>query len=126
MKEFRISLPHRPGELARIADMLARREINLKSVAGIAAANKAVVTMVAYDVNAMRTALQEGNIRFEEVEVLTVDLEDKAGELADIAAKIGNAGVNIESIYMLGREGSKVQLAIAVDNIQKAKKALGQ
>lgn len=124
MKEFRVSLPNRPGELARVADFLARADVNIKAVAGMAEANKAVVTFVGHDVNAMREALQKGNFRYREVEILTVDLEDKAGELAAVAAKLGNAGVNIESIYVLGREGSKVQLALAVDNIQKAKKEL--
>ncbi len=72
MKEFRLSLSHRPGELARIADELANKGINLKAVTGLAEANKATIALVGHDVNALRQALQEARIRFEEAELLTV------------------------------------------------------
>ena len=35
MRDFTIHLGDRPGELARVATMLARYGVNLKSVAGI-------------------------------------------------------------------------------------------
>lgn len=125
MKEFRLSLPHRPGELATVAEMLARKGVNLKAVAGLAEANKATVALVGHDVNALRSALQEARIRFEEVELLTVELEDQPGELADLTAKFSNAGINLTSIYILGREGNKIQLGLTADPLAKAKKVLG-
>jgi hypothetical protein len=126
MREFRLSLPNRPGELARLTEELARKSVNLKAVAGLAEANKATIALVGHDVNALRQALQEARIRFEEVELLTVDLEDQPSELADVAAKLSDASINLTSIYILGREGNKVQLGLTTDQIAKAKKALGQ
>lgn len=125
MKEFRLSLSHRPGELARVADELARKNINLKAVAGLTEANKATVALVGHDVNALRQALQEARIRFEEVELLTVELQDQPSQLADLTGKLNEAGINLTSIYTLGREGNKVQLGFTTDQPAKAKKAIG-
>jgi hypothetical protein len=124
MKEFRIPMTHRPGEMAHVASSLARHDVNMKAVAAIAVGNQVVLHVVAGDHAEARTALEEANIRFEETEILTTLIEDKAGELADLALKLSKGGVNLEAIYMIGREESLVELAIAVDNISKAKKLL--
>lgn len=126
MREFRISLPHRPGELARVTEELANKGVNLKAIAGLAEANKATVALVGHDVNALRQALQDARIRFEEVELLTVELEDRPSALADLAAKLGGNNINFTSIYIVGREGNKVQVGFTTDQVAKAKKALGQ
>lgn len=125
MKEFRVTLSHRPSELARVAEALARKSVNLKSVAGFAEGNKATIALVGHDVNALRQALQEARINFEEVELLTLALDDQPGQLAELAANLGNAGINLNSIYILGKEGSKVQLGFTTDKIPQAKKLLG-
>ena len=124
MKEFRIAMGHRPGELARVATALSKHDINIKAVAAIAISNQVVLHVVANDVNEARAALEESNTRFDEAEVITTLIEDKAGALADLAAKLGSGGVNIEAIYMIGRAEDLVELAIAVDNVTKAKKLL--
>ncbi|MCR4404728.1 MAG: hypothetical protein NUW06_05590 [Candidatus Acetothermia bacterium] len=126
MREFRVSLPQRPGELARLTAELANKGVNLKAVAGIAEANKATIALVGHDVNALRQALQDARIRFEELELLTVELEDQPSALADLAAKLGDGGINLTSIYIVGREGTKVQVGFTTDQPAKAKKALGQ
>jgi len=35
MRDFAIQLTHRPGELARVANILGRQRVNLKAVAGL-------------------------------------------------------------------------------------------
>lgn len=125
MRDFTIHLTHRPGELARVADALSRKGVNLKSVAGMTLGNQGMLRIIADDVEAARSALQEANIRFEEGEVATVLLENRAGELADVATKLSNAGVNLHALYVTGLDGDLVELAFSVDDVKKAKKALG-
>ncbi len=124
MKEFRIPIGHRPGELARVATALGNHDINVKAVAAIAIGSQVALHLIASDVNEARAALQESNVHFDEHEVLTTLIEDKAGSLADLATKLGTGGVNIEAIYMIGRAEDLVELAVAVDNVTKAKKLL--
>jgi hypothetical protein len=124
MRDFAIHLSHKPGELARVAHALARASVNIKSVAGLTFGNQGLVRIVADDVEAARGALNEANIRFEENELVTVLLENRAGELEDLAAKLANAGLNLQAIYVVGLEGDLVDLALAVDDVKKAKKVL--
>jgi hypothetical protein len=122
MKEFRIPISHRPGELAHVAGSLATHDVNIKAVAAVALGNQVVLHLIASDHGEARAALEEARVRFDEAEIVQVLIEDKAGELGDVAAKLATAGVNVEAIYMTGREADMVELAIAVDNVAKAKK----
>jgi hypothetical protein len=124
MRDFAIHLSHKPGELARVAHALARAGVNLKSVAGMAFANQGLLRLIADDVEAARSALQEANIRFEETELATVLLENRAGELEDMAAKLANANLNLHAIYVVGLDGDLVELAVASDDPKKARKVL--
>lgn len=53
--------------------------------------------------------------------VLVVRLPDQPGALAGLALKLGQAGVDIESVVHLETMGDHVQLAIGVDNLDKAR-----
>jgi hypothetical protein len=124
MRDFAIHVTDRPGEIARVANALARKDVNIKSIAGMGFANQAVIRIIADDVEAARNALREGNFRFEESELVTTLLENKAGELAEVAGKLSNAGQNVLAVYVIGLEGDLVELAFAVTDAKKAKKAL--
>ena len=124
MRDFAIHLTHRPGELARVAHALSKAGINIKSVAGMAINSQVMVRLIADDVDAARNALRESNINFDEHEMVTVLLENRAGELEDMASKLSNANINLEALYVVGLEGDLVELALAVDDVKKAKKIL--
>ena len=124
MRDFSIPLTHRPGELGRVANALAKKRVNIKSVAGMTLGSQAAVRIIADDVDAARTALKEANITFEESELATVLLENQAGELANMADKLNNAGLNLQAVYVIGLDGDLVELAIACNDVKKAKKAL--
>jgi len=124
MRDFAIPLTHRPGELARVTNALSLAGVNLKSVAAMTLGNQAQVRLIPDDVEATRHALQQANVRFDEHEVVSVMLENKAGELTDVAAKLADAGVNLEALYVVGLAGDLIELAIAVDDVKKAKKVL--
>jgi len=124
MRDFAIQLTHRPGEIARVAHALARKDVNLRSIAAMAFHNQGLMHVIADDIEAARSALREGSIPFEESDVVTVLLENKAGELEDVAAKLSNAGVNLLATFVLGLDGDLVELALIADDPKKAKKAV--
>jgi hypothetical protein len=124
MRDFAIPLTHRPGELARVAHALARGGVNIKSVAGMAVGHQGLIHVIADDVEAARRSLEESHIPFEESEVVTILLENQAGQLEDMAAKLSNAGLNLQAVYVVGLDGDLVELALVVDDPKKAKKLL--
>lgn len=126
MKEFRVTLSNRPGELSRIANALSRQDVSIKALAATASANQVVLHLVGHDVEATRTGLQSASIPFQEQEVMVVLLEDKAGEIARVTSDLANAGINIGAIYLAGRADDLVEVVLAVDDVKKAKKLLGE
>lgn len=124
MKEFRISLPNQPGQLARVAEALGQRGVNILTVAAIGAANP-VVALVTEQEEPTRTVLQDLGVSFQEAEPLTVKVADRPGELGQVAKKLGDAQVNIDSVYVLSKAGGEAELALIVDDPGRAKQLLG-
>lgn len=124
MRDFVIHLTHKPGELSRVANALSKKGVNIRSLSGMAVGSQGLLRILPDDTDAARSALEENNIRFEEKELVTVLLENQAGEIAVIADRLSNAGLNLEAVYVIGLSGDLVELAVAVDDPKKAKKAL--
>ena len=51
-------------------------------------------------------------------------LEDDIGQIAILTTKLGNAGLNMKSFYILARDNPLVEIGFTVDDPKKAKKAL--
>ena len=124
MKDCSIQLSNHPGDLARVAQALGRRGVNIKALAAISIAGVAMARILPDDIVVARSALEAANIRFTESEVHLVLLENKAGLLADVTNRLGEAGINLDAIYVTGTADDLVELAIATDNPKKTKKIL--
>lgn len=120
-----MTVTHRSGELARLARVVADTGANLKSLAGVADGNKAIVCLVGDDVAAVRAALEAARIQFTEAELLSELMENEPGQIADLADRMAAAGVNIDSLYILGRDEPLIEIGFTVDDPKKAKQALG-
>jgi hypothetical protein len=125
MKEFRITIGNRPGELARVAESLSKKGVSIKAVCASASGGQVILHLIGHDMEATRAGLQEMRAHFTEQEVVVVLLEDKAGELARVANQLAGAGINLDAVYLTGKADDLVELAFAVDDVKKAKKILG-
>lgn len=125
MKEFKIFIKHKPGELARVTETLASRAVNIKAIASEAKQEDALLRVVTSDVNTTIKALDESGTKYAQNDIMTVSLIDRPGELAKVAKKLGKAKINIESIYILGQKNGKTELALVVDDMKKASELLG-
>jgi len=124
MRDLVVQLTHRPGELASITNALSLQGVNIKSLAALTVGSQALLRLIPDDIESARSALRSANIRFEECELVTVTLENRAGELTGVAAKLADAGLNLNAIYVVGVADDLIELALAVDDVKKAKKAL--
>ena len=120
--EFDVVLPDRPGELGRLASTLAEKGVNIDAIAAHTAFGKGYVAVLPAEPGRARDALKGAGLTFTEKTVLTVQLEDRPGTLAELAKKLGAAGVNITSLVPIGARGGTVQLAIGVDDVEKARR----
>jgi hypothetical protein len=126
MQWFIVEAANRPGEFARHADEIAQRGINLSNVVCLGIGDRGGAAFHATDEAGLRSALNDAGIGYREVSVVPTKLEDKPGTVADAARRLGDAGVNIELLAPMGMEGGKVTVAIGVDNLERARTALGE
>ena len=124
MKDCSIQLTHHPGDLARVAEALARFGANIRALAVVSVGGHAIARIIPDDIEVARHAFQAANIRFEESEVHTVLLENSPGELAAVTNRLGDAGINLEALYVTGITDDLIEIAIVCDNPKKAKKVL--
>ena len=124
MRDCSIQLTNHPGDLGRVAQALARRGVNIKALAAISVGGVAIAHILPDDIVAARSAFEAASIRFTESEVHLVLLENKPGVLATITNRLGEAGINLEAIYVTGIADDLMELAITSDNPKKAKKIL--
>lgn len=125
MRDFAITLAHRPGALADVTNALSLQGVNIKSLAAVHVENHALVRILPDDVEGTRNALRSAGVRFEEKELVTLLLENRAGELTGVLGRLGDAGVNLDAIYVVGLADDLIELAFAADDPKKAKKAIG-
>jgi len=126
MRDCAIQLTNHPGDLARVAQALARRGVNIKALAGVTIGGAAQARILPDDIVAARAALEAANIKFTDGEVHVGLLENKAGILADVTGRLGEEGINLEAVYTTGITDDLVELAIVSDNPKKAKKILDE
>jgi len=124
MRDCSIQLTNHAGDLARVAQALAHRGVNIKALAGMSIGGVAMARILPDDIVGARSAFEAASIRFTESEVHLVLLENTAGVLATVTGRLGEAGINLEAIYITGTADDLVELAIVCDNPKKAKKIL--
>ncbi len=125
LKELRITMADRPGAIAKLAETLGKAGVNIESLSAQTAGGNGDIRILVADPAAARTALEAAGITCGgEREMAFVELEDRPGTLAAAARKLADAGVNIDAIYMAGKSGGKVQVAIGSSDAAKARAAL--
>lgn len=126
MNAFLIDLSNKPGELARVAEAIAEKGIDITAFTGATCGDTGTVAFMTNDEAGTEKALSQGGIKHRTVELVSASLANKPGTLAMAARRLADAGVNIEAAMPTGMSGGNVQLAFATDNPAKAREALGE
>jgi hypothetical protein len=122
---FIIQLANRPGELGHITRALAARGVDISYISGSGAGDLACAVFTTDDDGATRDVLQAIGVSFVTGATLTVEVPDTPGMLADLAEKLGRAGVNIEGFCIIGHRAGMAEIAFSVDDEPKARQVLG-
>lgn len=125
--EFEVYVQNRPGDVAWIAEVLSKNAVNIRGISTDLGSTRPMVRVVTDDEASTRSALRTAKLEFIERDVEIVGLPDRPGELAKITKLLSKAGLNIESLYILGSKGANVEeIAIAVDSPARAKEVLSK
>ena len=123
---FMIELEDTPGKLADVAEAIAAKGVNIVSLSGATCGDQGRIAVATDDEAQTRTALGDIQCSFEEKEITTVQLRHEPGSLAKAARQLAKAGVNIESILLLGMQGNDMQVGFVTSDPAMAKNALTQ
>ena len=104
-KQFTVYLENKPGELARVAGRLAQEKINLEGISACTSADVGLVQIVASNAARARRILKDCGVAFTSQDVAVVPMDNKPGALAEVAARLAKAGVNISYIYATAGKG---------------------
>lgn len=120
MKEFEVYVQDKPGELAKICEMLGSHGVNIKAVASERSAHRSMIKVVTDDETTTKSALSRSGLAYDVKDVLAVRMPDRPGELGKVARKLARAMVNVDSVYILNKENGVTEIALTVDNVKKA------
>lgn len=124
MKEFDVYVQDKPGELARVCELLGSHGVNIRAVASERSAHRPMIKIVTDDEATTRSALARSGLAYEVREVLAVKMPDRPGELGKVARRLARAMVNVDSVYILSRENGVTEIAFTVDDFKKAEGVL--
>ncbi len=125
LKEFDVYIQDKPGELARVCELLGNNGVNIKAIATERAAKRPLVKIVTDDEVTAKAALSRvQGLSFDLKEVIVVRLQDKPGELAKVAKRLAKAAINVDSIYLMGKEGGTTEMVMTVDDPKRAEALL--
>lgn len=120
MKEFDVYVQNRPGELAKVCELLGKQGVNIRAIASERGGEKALIRVVTDDEVTTKSALSRHGIAFGQRDVISVRMLDRPGELGKMAQKLARGMVNVDAVYILGKDGGTTEIAFTVDNPKKA------
>lgn len=120
-----VALENHPGTLSDILNILGRAEINVEGVEAEAMGDFGTLRLLVSKPKLAGDLLRQDGYDVVEAEVLELDLPNKHGELARLAAKLGQSGVNIVSIFGTAPKAGQGRILMRVNDIAKAKQILG-
>ena len=124
MKDLTVILKNKPGALADMGEALGRNGINMEGLCASPQKGEGVVHILVEDETTTQWALEDAGFEVRAIrDVLVIDIAHvvgKPGTGGKMARKIGNAGVNIDLIYLAENN----RIVLGVDNLEKARAAL--
>lgn len=128
MKEITVKTDNRVGALADVAELLGGLGVNIEAISAYSAADRAVFRILTNDsTTAMKHLAKLPGVKINESDILVLEMQNRPGELGKITRKLANKGVDLESVYIVGKMTDTTHVAIkpSPESFEKAKSALG-
>ena len=121
LKEIALRLPNRPGQIARVARLLAEQRINIAAISLDSTGARSSVRSIPDRPDWAVTILEDAGFTVDLHDTIVVELEDRAGSFLKVLDILAASKVNVESIAILvAREGSNSLVAIATDDVARS------
>lgn len=126
-REFTIQMEDRPGMLAKLSRSLSEKGVNIVAFQAFTHQGKGTVRFVTDNPTTTKTVLDGQHTTFTEHQVAQTRLTHRPGELARVAARLGDANLNIDYAYVGIEPGSNHPLLVCgVADVSRAAKILDE
>lgn len=121
IKQFSVFMPNKPGALTRLAALFSEKGVNILGIASEVRDDSGLVRIALENDEGVSTILSQAGFSSVETHILSVEVDDKPGELMRIAAALAEGKINITTVYGTSVAGSKTsRILIAAQNTDKA------
>lgn len=124
MRQFEIKVDNKIGKLAEVCEVIAKAKVNIRGIATEDKDHWGVIKFVTEDDKLTREALERAKMEFKEFEIVSARLRDKPGELAKVSRALANLGIDVQSVFILGKDRGMTELAFKVSDLKKAREIL--
>ena len=121
MKQYSVYLPNKPGELKRL--LFKVKKLDLAAAATFASQDGAIMRLVPHDAGSFNSVLKQNSITATKQDVLMISVANRPGGLLRILAKLQQAHVNVEGLYIVG-SGDTATAVLQTKDAKAAKAAL--
>ncbi len=126
MEQITILVEDRPGALADICEAFGRSGVNIKAISAEGLGEAGVIRIVTADVNTATRALDREGFSYRVAEIVSIRLPDKPGELGKVTRRLADEEINIQYIYILGKDKGATDIALRVDDVENARIVLSK
>jgi hypothetical protein len=124
-KQITVWVADRPGILGEVASALGSKKVNIQAFLASVVEGRGAIRLVVDKLATAKQVISAHGWESTEEEVVQLSLADKPGTLANMASKLGAAGINIQYAYTgSARSAAKVNSYFAVADVEAALRAL--
>jgi hypothetical protein len=98
-KQLTVSLPNKPGTLAKVCRALADGDVNIMAISVVDATEACLVRIIVDDARSGAKVLEDLKLEVVETPVRLIELPNKVGALAEMMERLAQRKVNVDFLY---------------------------
>lgn len=122
-KQLSVFVQNKVGSLGELCAALSQERINIRALSIVDDLEWGIVRLVVDDTEKAKAALQRLGLMFGESNVLTVEVENQAGVMGNLAQTLSQKKINIETAYATAA-GDRSLIVLRTTDDRKAQQVL--
>lgn len=123
-KAVRVRVPQAVGQLGRVLGVITEGRINVEAFNSVTVNDEAYLTFVTDNNGKAFDLWQKAGFWAEEFDVVGLELPHRTGELATVANRLGQAGIDIRFAFASSSRGDNSVVFLTTSNNQEALRKL--